>query len=1396
MIYFFLCSVHRHYQSCLNFQGFEKSFRLNVEPLNQRLPYPFHSRINLQGSFKRSQSRSLDQPFISKPITLVEGSSLRNLLDEQNPTYTSSSSFSERVRNFRSNFIKDKDMISRKFFGRKLDRGSVMAEMLVRSVLDCHKNLAPLIEHQDSAASDKSTSEKCSSCSDLPGSRNVITDNTSSKSHISDSADFSTHNSISESSSSNDTSDMNNDMIHIVDDTISDIMRNLKLTKKSKYLTRQHSLSLNDLSREYISNFFNAESGGLTDDDPLFDFNMNKYESYSQCISPKQSYILVSPDNLFKAGKLINMKDKSLSHPDKLPSFEKQESCIPKTRSSTAISCATKKIVRQEEVQSYPSSIHHQQCETGTCSHNCGSNAYLSEDPRLILPPIEMKGNIDEKNLFKTAIQTILLEKANIVGTYTPPVSPCRVAKSELCLSESEPIHKSFSFTPSSSPIQHRTKRCKTKKELETVLGIPFQSLSTSVLSKYSNKCLFSSDTELDKPLTELETLKLKVSKSKSCFPSMVHVYKKKTSRKNSLIQKFQYPGLRKLSLFSKKKFGSTLEQQRSFSSDDIPKRSFTSLSKLHHFSKILSHLSLFKEKDKSRTRSQSVFYIDVVDSNTDVIKTPEININEKNNPSLQSAPPRLTSNNSENESPIVINSKCDQSPNNKHASSTLSIRYNSSPLPDSFQAHQHASEIVGTKIQSPAKLTNASSIHRRSSDSDLSITPKGNSLTGSDRSGCMAHGMKSSMILRSMVHQDNFDMLEYPFLTISKYPSGFIQHLGGAVSARSVKLLERISNFEEPETRDTWWSELRMEIRSHARALNCNAVLGYTETSSICEDVCILSSSGTAAVIGFPYGNEVVDTMNASVTKDSSQHEQSEIDKEKSQKDMNLKNQMDTEQDNSFIASNSSCKICHLPYNGNMQIRSSTLKCALCRNAKVPEVLITTIEPPEGTLTIGRGCFLQASVQRPLKDLKGELNAKEISDGLPFLEYELHRILVNRLKIKGMNAVFGLKIRISIGERMLIGLATGTAVFLAPLQSPILPKIISDRNDHDKKLADLQKRLKDTIKKNRELYQLKHVEEIQTSGRVNSDDGCDEEMPNLELSFGNKDCCLLEVDDPDDAEIFNLLIEECPPSGIHVVNTEFVPGLEELEIVKNLQMFKQIYRSKIQYPFSLNQHFLKLLQCIYFKLRKMVPCAVCDLQFRIDVPEADEVQISVLGMALGLGDCQKLESKRKNTSMKHDDLIFNLEEVNIPENGIVDTKTSNIGTPRIKVRQKSPLRNKAHNVKQRHIPYRERHGVDITPLSYIPGGKIERYLGNLNFFFIRETTSLREEGGLNGFVHSFATEVLAIVRAHVTALGGNGMVSYFLTECVLNYNLHKNQGQCLINVGGDVVFVSYYKEE
>ncbi|MPC17141.1 C2 domain-containing protein 5 [Portunus trituberculatus] len=142
-------------------------------------------------------------------------------------------------------------------------------------------------------------------------------------------------------------------------------------------------------------------------------------------------------------------------------------------------------------------------------------------------------------------------------------------------------------------------------------------------------------------------------------------------------------------------------------------------------------------------------------------------------------------------------------------------------------------------KLASPAR-TPGVSINRRSSDSDLSITPKGSSLAGSGGSsgggvvGKVGGGTMSASHHRPIMTQESFDLLEYPFLTMKSFPPGFILHLGGTVSARSVKLLDRPHPPEEAETRDNWWTQLRMEIRSHTRALACNVVLGYEEFTTI----------------------------------------------------------------------------------------------------------------------------------------------------------------------------------------------------------------------------------------------------------------------------------------------------------------------------------------------------------------------------------------------------------------------------------------------------------------------------------------------------------------------------------------------------------------------------------
>ncbi|CAH8474205.1 unnamed protein product [Schistosoma turkestanicum] len=97
-----------------------------------------------------------------------------------------------------------------------------------------------------------------------------------------------------------------------------------------------------------------------------------------------------------------------------------------------------------------------------------------------------------------------------------------------------------------------------------------------------------------------------------------------------------------------------------------------------------------------------------------------------------------------------------------------------------------------------------------------------------------------------------------------------------------------------------------------------------------------------------------------------------------------------------------------------------------------------------------------------------------------------------------------------------------------------------------------------------------------------------------------------------------------------------------------------------------------------------------------------------------------------------------------------------------------------------------------LTPLSSIPNACVEAYLGNLDFFFVRETTDLREVGGISGFLHTSLTEVQAVVGAHTTSLGGNALLSYHLSEVVVLRPTSRNQAQCLLNVCGDMARLSW----
>ncbi|XP_078192187.1 C2 domain-containing protein 5 isoform X37 [Callithrix jacchus] len=701
-------------------------------------------------------------------------------------------------------------------------------------------------------------------------------------------------------------------------------------------------------------------------------------------------------------------------------------------------------------------------------------------------------------------------------------------------------------------------------------------------------------------------------------------------------------------------------------------------------------------------------------------------------------------------------------------------IPFNEDPNPNTHSSGPSTPLKNQTYSFSPSKSYSRQS---SSSDTDLSLTPK----TGMGSGSAGKEGGPFKALLRQQT-QSALEQREFPFFTLTAFPPGFLVHVGGVVSARSVKLLDRIHNPDEPETRDAWWAEIRQEIKSHAKALGCHAVVGYSESTSICEEVCILSASGTAAVLNPRFLQD--GTVEGCL-------------------EQRLEENLPTR-----------CGFCHIPYDElNMPFPAHLTYCYNCRKQKVPDVLFTTIDLPTDATVIGKGCLIQARLCRLKKKAQAEANATAISNLLPFMEYEVHTQLMNKLKLKGMNALFGLRIQITVGENMLMGLAEISEEIIG---SPI-------------------------------------PEPRQRSRLLRSQSESSDEVTELDLSHGKKDAFVLEIDDTDAMEdVHSLLTDVPPPSGFYSCNTEIMPGINNW--TSEIQMFTSVRVIRLSSLNLTNQALNKnfndlcenLLKSLYFKLRSMIPCCLCHVNFTVSLPEDELIQVTVTAVAITFDKNQALQTTKthvekslQRASTDNEELLqFPLELCSDslsshplpPAKEHLESASSNSGIPAaqratsvdyssfadrcsswieliklkaqtirrgsikttVTVEKASPVGD--GNFRNRSAPPCANSTVGVvkmTPLSFIPGAKITKYLGIINMFFIRETTSLREEGGVSGFLHAFIAEVFAMVRAHVAALGGNAVVSYIMKQCVFMENPNKNQAQCLINVSGDaVVFV------
>ncbi|MGH0158010.1 UNVERIFIED_CONTAM: hypothetical protein FKN15_034672 [Acipenser sinensis] len=531
--------------------------------------------------------------------------------------------------------------------------------------------------------------------------------------------------------------------------------------------------------------------------------------------------------------------------------------------------------------------------------------------------------------------------------------------------------------------------------------------------------------------------------------------------------------------------------------------------------------------------------------------------------------------------------------------------------------------------------------------------------------------------------------------------------------------------NLDEPETRDAWWEEIRQEIKSHAKALGCHAVIGYSESTSICEEVCILSASGTAAV------------LNPKFLQDGS-------------------------------------------LDG----------CSEHRLSRQPTYFSTGSEKGEfDFFPLSKDSSSVLGLCRLKKKAQGEANATAISNLLPFMEYELHTQLMNKLKLRGMNALFGLRIQISVGENMLVGLASATGVYLTALPTPggiqIAGKTPSDMT-YEQHISNMQKKINDTIAKNKELYEItppEMSEEIigspipeprQRSRIFRSHSESSDEISELDLSHGKKDAFVLEIDDADAVEDIHSLLTDAPlPAGFYSCNTEIMPGIYNW--TTGLQMFTSVRVFRLNNVNLTNQGLNKifndlcenLLKSLYFKLRSMIPCCLCHVNFTVAVPEDELIQVAVTAVAMTFDKDQAQESWKASVDKALMKVIAeNEEQLQFPLELCSDSPGAQPFSPRkgtaasveyssfanrcnswielVKVKALTIRRGsiKTTSSLEKASPQALGHArvrsttsytgstitvVKMTPLSFIPGAKIVKYVGIINMFFIRETTSLRE---------------------------------------------------------------------
>ena len=291
---------------------------------------------------------------------------------------------------------------------------------------------------------------------------------------------------------------------------------------------------------------------------------------------------------------------------------------------------------------------------------------------------------------------------------------------------------------------------------------------------------------------------------------------------------------------------------------------------------------------------------------------------------------------------------------------------------------------------------------------------------------------------------------------------------------------------------------------------------------------------------------------------------------------------------------------------------------------------------------------------------------------------------------------LYGLKVQISIGENLLIGVAEATACYAAALPQPQAPKITLEKLDKTNKerneIDRYEKLFKEEMIKNKKFFNLLLEDTKHANNKYN---GQSSFGSNNEFDMEQSNLFKIELDDIKEKDEAFLLLDQAftKRPGIYACNTELMPGICTFN--KNIQMFTSVYRCETSLNQMTTSKFIEIndeiLKSLQYKFRKTPLYCFSNLSFDVSLFDDDHAMIIVTGCCLVYSEIEKKcnESLSVSTTSK---------------NQLKSSQTSLLQS-----NKKSGL---------------ERSYVEITHLSYVPNSQIESYLGHVNLFFIRESES------------------------------------------------------------------------